>query len=280
MSAPRDDHDLAARFVLDDGPGPARRLAAGQAAALVEAALAAHAAAAIPPARRSWRRLAVAAAVVVLVSGAAAAALWRIARAPAPTTVRLPPPAPRAVQVPPPPASAPAPAPPTSAPASATASAPAATAPVDVAPPSVVAPTGGATAATPKRPATAEELLARANALRGQRRWREAADLYGRVATTHRGTSAAHVALVASGSIQLEHLGDPRGARQRFTAALRARPTGPVAEEARWGTAEACRKLRDRPGEVQALRAFLKAHPRSLMRDAAAARLRALGETP
>jgi hypothetical protein len=267
MSAPRDDTDPGALLVLDDQPGPARRLEPARAAAIVDAALAAHAAAVERPARGGWRRIALAAAVLLLVAGVAAAALWRGLRAPRPTPVTLPQPTPRAALAPP----ATAPAAPATAPAAAT-------------PAGVVDRPGGAPATmaamTLRRTGDAEELLARANALRGQRRWREAADLYGRVATRYRGTSAAHVALVASGTIQLEHLGDPRGARQRFAAALRARPTGPVAEEARWGAAEACRKLGDRPGEVRALRAFLAAHPRSLLRDAAANRLRALGEAP
>ncbi len=119
-----------------------------------------------------------------------------------------------------------------------------------------------------------EAWLARANALRGRKRWTAADSLYARVAKAAPRTAAAHVALVASGTLHLEHLGDPAGARQRFRAALAARENGAVAEEARSGLAEAARRSGDRAAEATALRELVRRHPSSPLVPRAEARLR------
>src|SRR5581483_180821 len=105
---------------------------------------------------------------------------------------------------------------------------------------------------------------------------READALYQRVLRAPEGGAAAYVAQVASASLHLEHLGDPRGALRLYRSALRAQPAGPLAEEVRSGIAEACRATGDRPAEAQALRDLLTHHPGSLLRGRAEERLRAL----
>lgn len=117
------------------------------------------------------------------------------------------------------------------------------------------------------------ELLAEADGLRDQRAWAEADRLYDAVAGRFPGSEAAVVASVSSGSLRLNHLGDAAGALEAYQRALEAQPAGPLAEEARWGIAEARRDLGDAPGEAAALRDFLEHHPRSPLAPAVRHRL-------
>jgi hypothetical protein len=123
----------------------------------------------------------------------------------------------------------------------------------------------------------AEDLLARANALRGERRWQDADGVYAEVAKRYPRSAAAYVAQVASAGLRLDHLKDGGGARKLYRAALAARPTGPLAEEARYGLARALRVLGDREGERAALEAFVAKHPGSPLAASARKRLGELG---
>jgi hypothetical protein len=121
--------------------------------------------------------------------------------------------------------------------------------------------------------APAEDVLALANQRRKERAWGKADELYRRVLERYPRTDAAVVAEVASATIHLEHLGDPRGALAAYRRALAARPAGALGEEARWGIAEAFRAVGDAKGEAFALRVFLETHPRSAMAPVARKRL-------
>jgi hypothetical protein len=110
-----------------------------------------------------------------------------------------------------------------------------------------------------------EDLMAEANAARKAKEWKKAEAIYARVVEEFRGTSAAQVALVASATLRLEHLGDPRGAVKRFKQAA----GGPLAEEARYGLAEAYRALGDDAKEAEALTEFLRHHGDSPLADRA-----------
>jgi len=125
--------------------------------------------------------------------------------------------------------------------------------------------------------APVEDIVAAANQQRKEKRWRRAEALYERVMRDHAGTDAAAIATVASASLHLDRLADPDGALRRFRQALRLRPDGPLAEEARWGLAETQRALGDKGAERSALRAFLAAHPRSVNAARARQRLAELG---
>ena len=105
------------------------------------------------------------------------------------------------------------------------------------------------------------DLLGEANAKRAAHEWRESDALYARVVKRVPGTPAAQTALVASASLHLEHLGDPRGAAERFRRALAIDPNGGMAEEARWGIAEAARARHDNAAEAKALDEFLAHYP-------------------
>lgn len=117
------------------------------------------------------------------------------------------------------------------------------------------------------------DLLAAANEWRKKREW-EAADMFYRAVTTRfPATDAAVVAEVASAALHLQHLADARGALAAYHRTLEARPTGPLAEEARWGIVEARRAMHDGPAEAEALRDFLAHHLDSALAPAAQRRL-------
>jgi tetratricopeptide (TPR) repeat protein len=128
--------------------------------------------------------------------------------------------------------------------------------------------------------APVEDIVALANQRRKEKRWRAAEELYERARRDHAGTDAATIATVASASLHLDHLADPAGALVRFRRALRLRPDGPLAEEARWGLAETHRALGDDAAERAALRSFLSAHPVSVNAARARQRLAELGAGP
>lgn len=130
--------------------------------------------------------------------------------------------------------------------------------------------------AKPARPhadtETAADLLGAANAKRAAKEWRASDELYARVVERAPNTLAAQTALVASASLHLEHLGDPKGAARRFSRALAIAPRGALAEDARWGLAEAARALHDTAAEKAALDDFLAHHATSPLAPRAKAR--------
>jgi tetratricopeptide (TPR) repeat protein len=117
------------------------------------------------------------------------------------------------------------------------------------------------------------DLLRRANALRARGAFREAERMYSDVARSAADRDDAYAAGVAAASLRLEQLGRPESALALFREALRQRPRGALAEEARRGIAECHRALGDTQAEVRALRELLAAHPSTLLRSRAQARL-------
>lgn len=118
-----------------------------------------------------------------------------------------------------------------------------------------------------------EDLLALANERRQRRAWRDADAFYAAVATRFPATDAAVVAEIASAALRLVHLGDAAGALAAYRRALAVRPSGPLAEDARWGIAEVHRTAGDLRAEAAALREFLARHPGSPLAPAARRRL-------
>ena len=122
-----------------------------------------------------------------------------------------------------------------------------------------------------------EDLLALANRLRRGREWRSADEVYRAVIDRFPSSDAAVVAEIASSTLRLEKLGDATGALEGYQRALGARPTGALAEEARWGIVEALRVVGDRAGEATAVKEFLAHHPVSALAPAARRRAAELG---
>jgi tetratricopeptide (TPR) repeat protein len=289
-----DDFDITTLLpALDDHPGPARRIPSARAAAMVrsitEAALqppmvlpegtrpALPPAPEMAPRRAAPRRFValLAAAMVVSAVGAATAAVWVAVSKPAPKPVEAPPPPPPAKRI--------------------------VTPPVDDAliieedesldeelaseeqetldmPAEIVSAKRERTRRPVEREladdAPPEDILALANTRRKEKRWRDADALYRRVMVRHKSsTSSVVAAAVSSAALHLERLDDPAGALRRYRRALRIDPSGPLAEEARWGVAEALRALDDDDAEAEALRAFLNSHSDSANAPAARRRL-------
>jgi tetratricopeptide (TPR) repeat protein len=272
-SAPRDPHPdplLSQAFPLDEAPGPASKLAVKQADLLIEGALDAwefdrrQPARATAPAVSSWLpRLAAAAALIAtVVTGAAAARyfLWSsadVATEPPPSE----PPRARLARPNTPVLPAPVPEDPVAEPEPAD--------PVQ-------------DARTPNRraervrQAQAEDLLARANALRGRSQWPDAERAYLEVSRRYPDTPSAYVAQVAAAALRLDKLDDAHGARRLYARALAARPQGNLTLEIRQGLARAARRLGDMAGEIVALTDIVERHPDTPAAAQARNRLEAL----
>lgn len=120
---------------------------------------------------------------------------------------------------------------------------------------------------------TPEELLARANALRAQRRWAAAEHVYRKVLSAGASAEQRYVALVAAASLALQHLAKPARALALYRSALALRPSGDLSEEAEFGVAECQRALGDTTSELASLRKFSVDHPDSWLIDSVKRRL-------
>lgn len=239
-----DDFDLLPR--LDDGPGPARRISSTRAAELVRAAMAAEPTTTAAPVRRSPRRVALLAAALLAIGGVASAGIYTFVIAPQADAPAPAPVGPKRQIVAPAPAPEPEPE-------------------FEILDDEVPAP-------APRRAETPQDLLRLANARRKAERYADADELYQRVVRKHAGTDEAYVAMVASAQLRLDQLGKPASALRLYRRALRIRPSGALAEEARYGVAEAHRALGDEDAEADALAEFLERHPSSPLRERAKAR--------
>lgn len=244
------DPELAARFELDAGAGPAPRLGAQRAAEMVHRALdaaspALGSGASARAARPVWtvRTLVATGAGIALVGGAAA--LYERYAAPD--------------------------------------AGPAHTAPMQSGAPAGLeatdTPAPASAPTDPSVPATSpgDDLLKHANRLRARADFGSAERLYTRVFVEHPGSLAAYVARVAAASIRLEHLGDARGARALLHEALREQPGGSLDLEIHSGLAKAARVLGDVDGERAALDTLVAKHGGSLAAERARERLDELG---
>jgi hypothetical protein len=114
-------------------------------------------------------------------------------------------------------------------------------------------------------------LLARANELRAQKKWREAEAAYRRVLELAPGSPEAQTARIAAADLRLHQMHDPAGAEGLFGKAQQQ--GGALGEEAAWGLTETRRARGDKPGEARALEQFLAAYPQSALAPRARARL-------
>jgi tetratricopeptide (TPR) repeat protein len=124
----------------------------------------------------------------------------------------------------------------------------------------------------------AADHLARANALRGKRRYREALDLYLYVVSEYPDSMQSRAAQLAAAAIRLEQLRDIDGAEELYQA-VRKTSDGELAAQAAFGLAEVARARVDRGAEARALREFLARHASHPLAAAARRRLGAL-ESP
>jgi tetratricopeptide (TPR) repeat protein len=116
------------------------------------------------------------------------------------------------------------------------------------------------------------DVLERANQLRAQRRWREAADAYA-AAVVDGEPREAYVATLARATLLLERLGRPAEALALFRRALADAPDGALADEASYGLAASFRALGESAEERATLERLLAERPSTLLRPRVEARL-------
>jgi tetratricopeptide (TPR) repeat protein len=121
----------------------------------------------------------------------------------------------------------------------------------------------------------AADRLAAANALRGERRYREALDVYLQVIELDPNGMPAAVARVAAAEMRLEQFGDVAGAEQLYRQAKTR--GGELTAEAQFGLAQVYRARAETGRERRALEEFVARHPDSPLVAAARRRLQALG---
>ena len=125
-----------------------------------------------------------------------------------------------------------------------------------------------------KHSSTPADLLARANELRSHAHWAKAAQTYEHAVRLSPRSNEAYAATIAAAVLYREKLHDPRRAVRLFERALATNPTGPLAQEARWGLVECFAQLGRKQAESQALKSFLQHHPNSVLAPQAKARLK------
>ncbi|MEO0323558.1 MAG: tetratricopeptide repeat protein, partial [Myxococcota bacterium] len=106
-----------------------------------------------------------------------------------------------------------------------------------------------------------EDLLERANGLRGARRYSAAERASLEVVRLHPRTRAAYVAQVAAAGLRLDRLGRARAAGRLYRAALRR--GGPLDAEVRYGLSRVAARVGPPGEERRALERLLAEHPGS-----------------
>lgn len=234
------DDDLAQLFSLDDEPGPAKKLSRAEEDALIAAVLA--------PKKVLPRFMGIAAAAaVILFASGAVAAVWFATRVPevVPPAVVVEQPkkvviAPRKLVIPPEVRVEELPAEPTK---------------------------------SAKKASEPEDLLAKANELRGQKNWSAAEKTYSRVVRAYPRSQAAYVAAIAAAALRLEHLDDAQGALLLYEKARRLAPKGALDADILFGIAGAHRALGEREEEKRALSHLLRKYPKSVFAPGAQKRI-------
>lgn len=118
---------------------------------------------------------------------------------------------------------------------------------------------------------TPDDLLARANVLRGERRFEEASDVYRAIVGTAPTSRAAYVARLSAAALALEPLHEPARARALYAEA--AALDGELDAQAEHGLARSLRALGDHVGEARVLRGLVATHPGSSLAALARQRL-------
>jgi tetratricopeptide (TPR) repeat protein len=123
---------------------------------------------------------------------------------------------------------------------------------------------------------SAPDLLARANRLRGDGKFRAAERAYLRVVAQSPASPSAYAARVAAAALRREHLSDPKGALALYGQALRSDPKGALGPEIHAGMAEVYGQLGQTAQERRALQALLRRSPQGPAAERARKRLQEL----
>jgi tetratricopeptide (TPR) repeat protein len=271
MNEPTDMPYELESLLRADGDGPAPRIDAVSAQRLVAQAIDGAAAPRVAPLRIKRYAWLLAAALVITGSAAAMYSALQTrsdtAHSGRPVVARKSPAPPASVE----PAARPPP------PATAEATVPAETRPARAGTaPATAQPRAEQPAAADHGGAGVQDLLRRANALRGEGRYRSAERTYMRVVAQSPSGAPAYSARVAAAGLRIERLNDPRGALKLYSEALRAEPHGALAPEIHEGMAQAFRKLGQPAREREALNALLREQADGPTAERARARLQEL----
>ncbi len=117
---------------------------------------------------------------------------------------------------------------------------------------------------TPALPSSSSPsaLLARAQALRSQGKYRECAATYRQLVASFPRSDEARVSCVSLGELELSELGQPGRALRSFDDYLRM--GGPLTREARYGKIRALQMLGREPEQQSAIAEFLRDYPNSV----------------
>lgn len=130
---------------------------------------------------------------------------------------------------------------------------------------------------TPTPAPTAKDLAQRARKQRTARNWRGAASTFAELIRRYPRSGWARTARVSLGLIQLDRLGNARGALAQFDAYLASTRVGALAQEASYGRIRSLRRLGRRSAEIRALTAFMRLYPRAIQVTNVRRRLQKLG---
>ena len=120
-------------------------------------------------------------------------------------------------------------------------------------------------------PASPGALLARAQALRSQGKYRECAATYRQLVASFPHSDEARVSLVSLGELELSELGQPSQALRSFEAYLRS--GGPLTREARYGKIRALQLLGRDAEQKSAIADFVRDYPNSVQAASLRSRL-------
>jgi TolA-binding protein len=134
---------------------------------------------------------------------------------------------------------------------------------------------------SPKRLAASMDVLIQdAQSCLLARDWKCAASRYREVLKAYSRRPESSAVLISLAKIELRRLDMPKKALARYKAYLRQAPTGPLAEEALLGAADAYRRLGLEEQEEETLRRFVEKFPKSSLSGKARTRLKQLSDTP
>lgn len=135
-----------------------------------------------------------------------------------------------------------------------------------------------ATAASKRSPPSIDALVQDAQSCLIDRDWTCAAARYQDVLKHYPGRPESTAVLISLAKIELLRLHLPKKALDHYELYQRQAPRGPMAEEALFGIAEACRRLGQQDREAETLRLFVERYPQSSQLEKARARLHQLAK--
>lgn len=125
---------------------------------------------------------------------------------------------------------------------------------------------------------TATDLLRAARDCRKQRNWTCATRTYEKVTRLYPGSPEAATVLLPLAELELDQMNNPARALRHYTRYSDINPSGPLAEEALYGTCKALKALNQKERELNKLKEFLSRYPQSVYVPHAKSRIEVLSD--